>query len=112
MTQPASGGSPASRLPSPSRSFHFVPRISPGDVTPVPRIAKLYKLSSRSVFSISTVAERMPDALGSNVTENVVEPPAGIEADGWTVTVKSAACVPTIRTRGVPVNASTSLPVF
>ncbi len=54
-------------------------------------------------MAIVTFAVLKPVALGLNVIVNVVLPLAAIGVAGVAVTVKSAACVPPIRTLGVPV---------
>jgi hypothetical protein len=68
--------------------------ISGAAVVPVPWIEKLYGFSSASPLLKLRLALRKPLALGLNCTWKVLFPPAATEEAGWTVTVKSAACVP------------------
>ncbi len=55
------------------------------------------------------VAVRTPRAEGSKVTSNVVDPPAGTDSAGWSVTEKSPAFVPETST---DVRVSAPDPVF
>ncbi len=79
---------------------------------PVPWIEKSYVPSSWSSVAMVSIAVRIPPALGSNVTWNVVLPPAATGELGRAVTVKSTACVPLTATLGAPVRVSAAVPLL
>jgi hypothetical protein len=65
------------------------------------------------LFAIEIVAVRTPVADGLNVTSKVVDPEGAVTVEfGCWVTVKSAALVPPITTRGVPVKSRLAVPVL